>query len=80
MRDRLPPGFNAALRLVKWAIDPGLDGDVYADRPFLYGPLLSSINMLRIGRKSECTGKQKVEGHKEQEEDEDEEDLSLIHI
>ena len=49
IKDRLPPGFNAALRCVRWAIDPGLDGDVYAEKPFLYGPLLSSINVFRVG-------------------------------
>ncbi|EXJ61344.1 uncharacterized protein A1O5_11902 [Cladophialophora psammophila CBS 110553] len=49
IRDRLPPGFNQAFRIVKWWIDPGLDGDVYADRPYLYGPALSSWNILRIG-------------------------------
>ncbi|KIX93359.1 uncharacterized protein Z520_11002 [Fonsecaea multimorphosa CBS 102226] len=48
IRDRLPPGFNQAFRIVKWWIDPGLDGDVYADRPYLYGPALSSFNILRI--------------------------------
>ncbi len=36
---------------MKWAIDPGLDGDVYADRPYLYGPLVSSINTFRVGAK-----------------------------
>lgn len=51
VRDRIPPGFNAALRIVKWAIDPGLDGDVYADKPHLYGNALSSINVLRVGPK-----------------------------
>lgn len=51
IRDRLPPGFGAALKFVKWAIDPGLDGDVHADKPYLYGPLLSSINVLSIGDK-----------------------------
>ena len=49
LRDRLPPGANQALRIVKWWIDPGLDGDMYADKPYLYGPALSSWNMLRIG-------------------------------
>jgi hypothetical protein len=49
LRDRLPPGANQALRIVKWWIDPGLDGDMYADRPYLYGPALSSWNVLRIG-------------------------------
>ncbi|KAF2102975.1 DUF1769-domain-containing protein, partial [Rhizodiscina lignyota] len=51
IRDRLPPGFGYALKLVKWMIDPGLDGDPYADIPWLYGPLLSSVNILRIGDK-----------------------------
>lgn len=51
IRDRLPPGFSAAFRIVRWAIDPGLDGDVQADKPYLYGPLLSSMNVLRIGEK-----------------------------
>jgi hypothetical protein len=51
IRDRLPPGFNAALRIVKWIIDPGLDGDAYADKPYLYGPALSSWNYFRIGEK-----------------------------
>lgn len=36
---------------MKWWIDPGLDGDVYGDEPYLYGALLSSINVLRIGGK-----------------------------
>ena len=51
IRDRLPPGFNQALRIVKWLIDPGLEGDVYSDKPYLYGPALSSWNILRIGDK-----------------------------
>ncbi|KAL8963256.1 MAG: hypothetical protein Q9193_000461 [Seirophora villosa] len=51
IRDRIPPGFSAAFRIVKWAIDPGLDGDVYADKPYLYGNALSSINALSVGPK-----------------------------
>jgi hypothetical protein len=49
IRDRLPPGFNTAFKIVKWAVDPGLDGDVYAEKPYLYGPLASSLNILRVG-------------------------------
>ncbi len=48
IRDRLPPGFNQAFKIVKWWVDPGLDGDVYADKPYLFGPALSSWNILRI--------------------------------
>ena len=29
--------------------DPGLDGDLYADQPHLYGNALSSFNILRVG-------------------------------
>ncbi|KAJ9628143.1 uncharacterized protein PV06_05961 [Exophiala oligosperma] len=51
IRDRLPPGFNQAFKFVKWWIDPGLEGDVYADKPSLFGPALSSWNVLHIGDK-----------------------------
>jgi hypothetical protein len=50
VREHLPPGFNAALRIAKWMIDPGLDGDIYADRPYLFGPVLSSMNTVYMGR------------------------------
>ncbi|CAN9267545.1 unnamed protein product [Alternaria alternata] len=53
IRDRLPPLFDKAFGIVKWWIDPGLDGDVYADEPYLYGALLSSINVFRIGSKAD---------------------------
>lgn len=36
---------------MKWAVDPGIDGDVYGDKPFLYGNALSSVNVLRVGGK-----------------------------
>ncbi|PHH80614.1 hypothetical protein CDD80_617 [Ophiocordyceps camponoti-rufipedis] len=49
IRDRLPPGFSAALSFVKWWVDPGLDGDPYADQPYLFGPALSSFNHLYVG-------------------------------
>ncbi|KHN95449.1 uncharacterized protein MAM_06726 [Metarhizium album ARSEF 1941] len=53
IRDKLPPGFNTAMGIVRWWIDPGLDGDAYADRPYLYGPALSSFNTIHIGS-GEC--------------------------
>ncbi|EMC94366.1 hypothetical protein BAUCODRAFT_73688 [Baudoinia panamericana UAMH 10762] len=53
IRDRLPPGFQQAFNIVKWFIDPGLYGDVNADKPYLYGPLLSSINTFRVGPKDD---------------------------
>lgn len=51
LRDRLPPGINTAIRLVKWSIDPSMDGDVYADKPYLFSPALASWNQFRIGDK-----------------------------
>lgn len=58
IRDRLPTGFSIAFGIVKRLIDPGLDGDVYGDKPYLYGPLISSINTLRLGGKLEKKGEQ----------------------
>lgn len=49
IRDRLPPGFSYAMKIVKWWIDPGLDGDPYADSPYLFGPALSSFNAIHVG-------------------------------
>lgn len=70
VRDRIPPGFSAAFRIVKWAIDPGLDGDVYADKPYLYGNALSSINALSVGPKVGKNGLdlKKITGNKQEEE------------
>ncbi|MCJ1373396.1 hypothetical protein MMC20_004624 [Loxospora ochrophaea] len=53
VRDRLPPGTGTAMKIVKWAVDPGLEGDVYADRPWLYGRVGGSVNVLRVGEKGE---------------------------
>lgn len=53
VRDRLPPGFNTAFKIVKEFIDPGLSCDAYADEPWLYGPSLSCWFAFRIGEKLE---------------------------
>jgi hypothetical protein len=52
---------------VKWWIDPGLDGDVYGDEPYLYGALLSSINVLNIGGKGDTAAAQDPQEEKEGE-------------
>ena len=52
IRDRLPMGFNAALKIVKWTLDPNIQGDPYADKPYLYSPALATWNQLRIGDKN----------------------------
>ncbi|KAH6609028.1 hypothetical protein Trco_002374 [Trichoderma cornu-damae] len=49
IRDKLPPGFNTAMNIVKWWIDPGIEGDAFADKPYLYGPALSSFNVVSVG-------------------------------
>lgn len=51
IRDFLPPGFNTALKMVKWTLDPGLDGDVYADQPYLFSPALATWDIFRVGDK-----------------------------
>lgn len=51
VRDRLPPGFNTAFRIVKDFIDPGLECDAYADEPWIYGPSLSCWFAFGIGDK-----------------------------
>lgn len=53
IRDRLPPGFNLAVRLVKSVVDPSIDVDGYADRPWAYAPVLTSFFAWRIGEKRE---------------------------
>lgn len=53
IRDKLPPGFNQAFKIATWFVDPGLYGDVQADEPYLYSPLLSSINKFRVGPKDD---------------------------
>lgn len=37
------------MSIVKWWTDPGLDGDAYADQPYLYGPALRSFNAIHVG-------------------------------
>ncbi|KAI9654100.1 MAG: hypothetical protein M1821_006811 [Bathelium mastoideum] len=49
VRDRLPPGFKTAMRIVTTALDPGIYADPYADEPFLYGAALSSFFAFRVG-------------------------------
>ncbi|KAF1990342.1 DUF1769-domain-containing protein [Aulographum hederae CBS 113979] len=49
IRDKLPYGFNQIFWAIKQAVDPGLQKDSDADKPWFYGALLSSMNALRIG-------------------------------
>ncbi|KAL0259580.1 hypothetical protein SLS55_005317 [Diplodia seriata] len=49
VRDRLPPGFNAAVGIVKRFVDPSIEVDAYADEPWVYAPALSCWFVLRVG-------------------------------
>ncbi|KAF2223665.1 hypothetical protein BDZ85DRAFT_261992 [Elsinoe ampelina] len=75
IRDKLPPGFDQAFKIVKWFIDPGLEGDVYADEPGLFGPLLSSINTFRIGAKE---GEAQDTTADEEDDDKDEDTPAIV--
>ena len=52
IRDRLPMGFNMGMHIVKWTVDPSIQGDAYADKPYLYSPGLASWNQFLIGDKN----------------------------
>jgi hypothetical protein len=49
IRDRLPPGFRYAMKIVTTMLDPGIYSDPYSDKPYMYGPALSSFFAFRIG-------------------------------
>ncbi|KAF2472439.1 DUF1769-domain-containing protein [Lindgomyces ingoldianus] len=49
IKDRLPPGFKYAMKIVTTILDPGIYSDPYSDRPYLYGPALSSFFSFRVG-------------------------------
>ncbi|KAK6361797.1 hypothetical protein TWF730_005512 [Orbilia blumenaviensis] len=55
----LPPGFGIAWRVARWVIDPGLDGDPWAEKPWLEGRVLSSVNVIDVGRRD---GGKQVDG------------------
>lgn len=76
IRNFLPPGVNTAMNILKWWIDPGLEGDAYADEPFLYGPALSSFNAVRVGagEHDEEIGLWVEEGASSDDEDDDGDD------
>lgn len=46
IRDQLPYGTGVGLQIMKYAVDPSVDGDVYSDTPYLYGSALSSFNKI----------------------------------
>jgi hypothetical protein len=63
IRDRLPPGFRYAMKIVTTILDPGVYSDPYSDKPYLYGPALSSFFAFRIGELTSHTSVEQQIGH-----------------
>ena len=51
IRDRLPMAFNMFFGMVKRWIDPAMNGDPYADKPYIYSPALATWSQFCIGTK-----------------------------
>lgn len=66
-RVRLPPGASLAVRILRW-IDPGLECDLYAEKPWAVSPVLVTMTALNdIGTKQESW--EGVEEHWQDRED-----------
>ncbi|KAK9252475.1 DUF1769-domain-containing protein [Lipomyces tetrasporus] len=50
IRDSLPYGFGIAYKIFHYAVDPSATGDVYADKPYLYGYAVTSINVIAVAK------------------------------
>ncbi|CCH44226.1 hypothetical protein BN7_3785 [Wickerhamomyces ciferrii] len=46
IKDYLPYGTSTGLNLFKKYVDPSVDGDLYLEKPYLYGKALSSFNVI----------------------------------
>jgi uncharacterized protein DUF1769 len=51
VRDRLPPGFSVAVKIVKEFVDPTIELDAYADKPWMYAPAMASFFAFSVGEK-----------------------------
>ncbi|KAK9472678.1 uncharacterized protein V1510DRAFT_416602 [Dipodascopsis tothii] len=49
VRDSLPYGFGVAFGIFNRLIDPSATGDLYADKPYLYGYAVTSVNTIAVG-------------------------------
>ncbi|KAG9323549.1 hypothetical protein KVV02_003073 [Mortierella alpina] len=72
---RLPPLSSIALRFVQY-IDPGLQADIYSDRPWAFSPLIATMNTVNVTgwhldratqQKIEQEGQEKDKEHLENE-------------
>lgn len=46
IKNQLPYGFSVGYKILTVAIDPSIFGDVYSEKPYLYGPALTSFNKI----------------------------------
>lgn len=46
IKDYLPYGTSTGLKVFKNYVDPSVDGDLFAEKPYLYGKALSSFNVI----------------------------------
>ncbi|RKO87151.1 hypothetical protein BDK51DRAFT_21511, partial [Blyttiomyces helicus] len=44
---RMPTGAGLGLKIAKW-LDPALDADLYADKPWIFSPLVSAMNSMGV--------------------------------
>jgi hypothetical protein len=44
----LPPFFGTALDVAKRWVDPGMEAEPYSDKPYIRGPVMSSVNTFHI--------------------------------
>lgn len=50
IRDQLPYGSGLGVQILQKTIDPSVEGDIYADTPYLYGAALTSFNKVATGK------------------------------
>ncbi|KAJ5938128.1 hypothetical protein N7454_004470 [Penicillium verhagenii] len=51
IRDLLPMGFSVGVGIAQRFIDPTLQIDAYADKPYMFSPALANLNHFRVGAK-----------------------------
>lgn len=56
IRDQLPYGAGIGVRVLQSVVDPSVEGDIYADVPYLYGAALTSFNKICVGKEMPGTG------------------------
>lgn len=56
IRDQLPYGAGLGVRILQSTVDPSVEGDIYADVPYLYGAALTSFNKICVGNATPAAG------------------------